>query len=41
MGDVLLKAFGFVFIIIAGIVFRRIGLFHKDDDRILSKIVLN
>lgn len=41
MGDVLLRAFSFVFIILAGILFRRIGLFKKDDDRILSKIILN
>ncbi len=41
MGDVLLKAFGFVFIILAGIALRALGLFKKDDDRVLSKIILN
>lgn len=41
MGDVLIKAFSFILMIVAGMVFKRIGLFKDGDDRILSKIVLN
>ncbi len=41
MGDVLLKAFSFVFMIVSGIVLRRVGLFKENDDRVLSRIVLN
>ena len=38
--DIIVKAAGFVFIIILGMFSRRIGLLKKDDSRILSKIIV-
>ena len=40
MFDIIVKAAGFVFIIILGMFSRRIGLLKKEDSRILSKIIV-
>ncbi|MDD3224889.1 MAG: AEC family transporter [Clostridium sp.] len=41
MGGVLIKAFSFVFIIIIGYVFKRIGIFGNKDYKIVTRIVMN
>lgn len=41
MLDVLVKALSFVAIICIGYIFKRVGIFDKDDYRIISKIVIN
>lgn len=40
MGTVLVKAFGFLFMIALGFVLKRVGLFSLDDSGLLSKLVL-
>lgn len=40
MGTVLVKAFGFLFMIALGFVLKRFGLFSLDDSGLLSKLVL-
>lgn len=41
MFDVLVKALSFVAIICIGYIFKRVGIFNKEDYRIISKIVIN
>lgn len=41
MTDVLLKAFSLVFIILLGYSLKKLGVFKKDDYRVISKIALN
>lgn len=41
MGDILIKAFSFVFIIIIGYAFKRIGIFGPRDYKIITKIIMN
>ncbi|WP_315067014.1 AEC family transporter [uncultured Clostridium sp.] len=41
MGEILIKAFSFVLIIILGYVFKRRGLFGSKDYKIVTKIIMN
>ncbi|MBC8535406.1 AEC family transporter [Feifania hominis] len=41
MGDVLLRAFCFVFLIFLGFILKRVGLFKQGEYRVISKVVLN
>lgn len=41
MGDILIKAFSFILIIVIGYVFKKIGVFGAKDYKIVTKIVMN
>ena len=41
MGDILIKAFSFVLIIIIGYAFKRRGIFGPRDYKIITRIIMN
>jgi predicted permease len=41
MGDILIKAFSFILIIIIGYVFKKAGIFGPKDYKIITKIIMN
>lgn len=41
MGGVLIKAFSFVFIIVLGYIFKRIGIFGSKDYKVVTTIIMN